>query len=187
MNEGSESLCQRARSLGVHLFFPCQKEEKYFNESFKKIWDLIKSPKLKEYEKIVLCSTLDYFVLKPEDIDYINAHGTSTPLGDLLELRAIKTLFNQNLNALKTLSISSTKSMIGHSLGAAGALEAVATVMAIRTHKIHPTINLEDPEEEVKGLNLVPHKAKEAHIKVALNNSFGFGGHNASMVLGEYR
>jgi 3-oxoacyl-[acyl-carrier-protein] synthase II len=117
-------------------------------------------------------------------VDYINAHATSTLVGDLCEIRAIKTLFGSHAEKLR---INGTKSMIGHSLGAAGALEAVATIMAINTQKIHPTLNLDDPEEEVQGLNLIPHQAQEAHVKIALNNSFGFGGHNASMVLGEYR
>jgi 3-oxoacyl-[acyl-carrier-protein] synthase II len=102
-------------------------------------------------------------------------------VGDLCEVRAIKYLFQDH--ALK-LKINATKSMIGHCLGAAGGLEAVATVYALLKQKLHPTINLEQPEEEVQGLDLVAHKAKEAHIKVALSNSFGFGGHNASLVFG---
>lgn len=117
-------------------------------------------------------------------VDYINAHATSTLVGDLCEIRAIKTLFGSHASCLK---INATKSMLGHSLGAAGGLEAIATVKAIQTKKLHPTINLDDPEEEVKGLDLVPHVAQDVDVKIALSNSFGFGGHNASMVLGEYR
>ena len=119
--------------------------------------------------------------VRKEEVDYINAHATSTLVGDLCEVRAIKYLFQDH--ALK-LKINATKSMIGHCLGAAGGLEAVATVYALLKQKLHPTINLEQPEEEVQGLDLVAHKAKEAHIKVALSNSFGFGGHNASLVFG---
>jgi 3-oxoacyl-[acyl-carrier-protein] synthase II len=119
--------------------------------------------------------------LRKEDVDYINAHATSTLVGDLCEVRAIKHLFQEHAVKLK---INATKSMIGHCLGAAGGLEAVATVYALLKQKLHPTINLEQPEEEVEGLDLVAHKAKETNIKVALSNSFGFGGHNASLVFG---
>lgn len=118
------------------------------------------------------------------EVDYINAHATSTLVGDLCEIRAIKALFGAHAEKLY---INATKSMLGHCLGAAGGLEAIATIKAIQTKKIHPTINLDEPEEEVKGLNLVPHVAQEASVKVALSNSFGFGGHNASIVLGQYR
>jgi 3-oxoacyl-[acyl-carrier-protein] synthase II len=122
--------------------------------------------------------------LTPEKVDYINAHATSTMVGDLCEIRAIKRLFGSHA---KNLKINGTKSMIGHCLGAAGGLEAIATVKAIETGKIHPTINLEDPEEEVQGLNLVPNVFQEADVNVAITNSFGFGGHNASIVFGKYK
>lgn len=119
-----------------------------------------------------------------KDVDYINAHATSTLVGDLCEVRAIKHLFKDHAYDLK---INATKSMIGHCLGAAGGLEAVATVYALLKQQLHPTINLDDPEEEVARLNLVAHKAQDASIQVALSNSFGFGGHNASLVFGAMR
>jgi len=119
----------------------------------------------------------------PEDVDYINAHATSTLVGDMCEIRAIKNLFKDHTKHLK---INATKSMIGHCLGAAGGLEAVVTVKAIQMQKLHPTINLENPEDEVVGLNLVPSVAQDCRVNVAISNSFGFGGHNASLVFGAY-
>lgn len=118
--------------------------------------------------------------LNPEDIDYINAHGTSTPLGDGIECTAVKRLF---ANALDKVSMSSTKSAIGHLLGAAGAVEAIYTVMAIRTGVLPPTLNLENVSEACKGLDLVPKTARQKKVKAALSNSFGFGGTNASLVV----
>ena len=115
-----------------------------------------------------------------EDIDYINAHGTSTPLGDELELGAVKRLFG---DAVGGLSMSSTKSAIGHLLGGAGAVETIFGILAIRDQIVPPTLNLDDPEEITQGVDLVPHKAKERQVKAILNNSFGFGGTNASLVL----
>lgn len=117
--------------------------------------------------------------LKPEDIDYINAHGTSTPLGDELELQAVKNLFGE---AAYKLSMSSTKSSIGHLLGAAGAVEAIFSILAIRDQIAPPTLNLDDPSDGC-DLDLVPYKAKKREIRAALSNSFGFGGTNASLVL----
>ena len=117
--------------------------------------------------------------LKPEDIDYINAHGTSTPLGDELELKAVKNLFGE---AAYKLSMSSTKSSIGHLLGAAGAVEAIYSILAIRDQIVPPTLNLDDPSDGC-DLDLVPYKAKKREIRAALSNSFGFGGTNASLVL----
>lgn len=116
--------------------------------------------------------------LKPEDVDYINAHGTSTGLGDLGELEAVKTLFKD-----LPVSMSSTKSMTGHLLGAAGAVEAIFCVLAIRDGIVPPTINLQDPEDAVGNFDLVPNKAKKRKVDVAISNSFGFGGTNASLVL----
>lgn len=121
--------------------------------------------------------------LKPSDVDYINAHATSTLVGDLCEVRAIRSVFGSHCQNLK---INGTKSMIGHCLGAAGGIEAIATVKAIQTQKLHPTINLDNPEDEVKDLNLVAHKAQDCKVRVALSNSFGFGGHNACIVFGQY-
>ncbi|WP_158912815.1 beta-ketoacyl-ACP synthase II [Caulobacter sp. S45] len=117
--------------------------------------------------------------VEAKDIDYINAHGTSTPLGDEIELGAVERLLG---DAASGISMSSTKSAIGHLLGAAGAVEAAFTALAIRDQIAPPTINLDNPSVESK-LDLVPHKAKPMKIDVALSNSFGFGGTNASLVL----
>jgi 3-oxoacyl-[acyl-carrier-protein] synthase II len=114
-----------------------------------------------------------------EDIDYINAHGTATPLGDLAETKAIKTVFG---NHAYNVPISSTKSMIGHMMGATGAVEAAACLMSIRDGIIHPTINLETPDPEC-DLDYVPNIAREAKVEIALSNSFGLGGQNACLVL----
>jgi len=114
------------------------------------------------------------------DIDYINAHGTSTPLGDELELGAVRRLFG---DAVGGLSMSSTKSAIGHLLGGAGAVEAIFCILAMRDQIVPPTLNLDNPSEGIAGIDLVPHAAKERVVKAALNNSFGFGGTNASLVL----
>jgi len=113
-----------------------------------------------------------------EDVDYVNAHGTSTPLGDEIELGAVKRLFGEHAYKL---SMSSTKSAIGHLLGAAGSVEAIYSIMAIQTGLIPPTLNLDNPSASC-DIDLVPHKAKEKSVKVALSNSFGFGGTNASLV-----
>ncbi|MDR1826490.1 MAG: beta-ketoacyl-ACP synthase II [Rickettsiales bacterium] len=115
--------------------------------------------------------------LKPTDIDYINAHGTSTGAGDLGELAAAKTLF-AGTNAC----MSSTKSMTGHLMGAAGAIEAIFSVLAIRDGIVPPTINLDDPVDEAKGFDLVPNKAERKKVGAVLSNSFGFGGTNASII-----
>ncbi len=116
--------------------------------------------------------------LNPEDIDYINAHGTSTPLGDEIELRSVKRLFGA---AAYDLSMSSTKSSIGHLLGAAGAVESIFTVKALTENVVPPTLNLENPSEDC-DLDLVPNEAKERPVRAALTNSFGFGGTNASLI-----
>jgi 3-oxoacyl-[acyl-carrier-protein] synthase II len=113
------------------------------------------------------------------DVDYVNAHGTSTPTGDMQELTAIRTVFGDH--ATKGMLISSTKSMTGHLLGAAGGLEAVFSVQALASGMVPPTINLEDPEEGCEGLDLVPNVAREKAIRVAISNSFGFGGTNVTL------
>jgi 3-oxoacyl-[acyl-carrier-protein] synthase II len=118
-----------------------------------------------------------------EEINYVNAHATSTIVGDLCEIRALKQYFGDHLSQVK---INATKSMIGHCLGAAGGIEAIATIKAIETGELHPTINLEDPEEELAGLNVVPNQAQRHKVNVALSNSFGFGGHNSSLLFGPY-
>ncbi|HOV99054.1 MAG TPA: beta-ketoacyl-ACP synthase II [Bacteroidota bacterium] len=113
-----------------------------------------------------------------DDIDYINTHGTSTPVGDKAEVTAIKTLFGDRA---KRLAINSTKSMTGHLLGAAGAVESIVTIMTIQTNKVHPTINQETPDPEC-DLNFIPNIAQERQVDIALNNTFGFGGHNATLL-----
>jgi len=118
--------------------------------------------------------------LQPSDIDYINAHGTSTPLGDELELGAVRRLFG---NAIGSLSMSSTKSAIGHLLGGAGAVESIFCILALRDQTVPPTLNLDNPGEGAEGVDLVPHKAKKRQVRAVLNNSFGFGGTNASLIM----
>jgi 3-oxoacyl-[acyl-carrier-protein] synthase II len=117
--------------------------------------------------------------MSPEDIDHVNAHATSTPEGDGTELQALATLLGEHGPAV---SISAQKSMLGHTLGAAGAIESIATIMAIREGAVPPTINLHDPDESVNGLDVTPNKATRRPIRAALNNSFGFGGQNAALV-----
>jgi 3-oxoacyl-[acyl-carrier-protein] synthase II len=116
--------------------------------------------------------------LAPDQIDYINAHGTSTQLGDEIELNAVKRLFGDHAYKL---SMSSTKSAIGHLLGAAGAVEAIYSIQAMNSGLVPPTLNLDHPSEGC-DIDLVPHKAKERSVKVVLSNSFGFGGTNASLI-----
>lgn len=123
--------------------------------------------------------------LKPEDIDYVNVHGTSTHLGDLAETKAIKQVFGDYAYKL---SISSTKSMTGHLLGGAGVIESIACVLAIGNELVPPTINFENPDPEIDPkLDITPNVAKKRHIRAALNNTFGFGGHNASVVFKELK
>ena len=116
--------------------------------------------------------------IAPEQIGYINAHGTSTPLGDVAELRGMKKVFGDHASALM---VSSTKSMTGHLLGAAGAIEAIITVLSLRDQMVPPTINLDKPDDEC-DLDLVPHVAKAGSFEYALSNSFGFGGTNGSLI-----
>lgn len=117
--------------------------------------------------------------MNPSDIDYVNAHGTSTPLGDEIEFGAVKRLFG---DAAGSISMSSTKSSIGHLLGAAGSAEAIYSILAVQNDLVPPTLNLDDPFEGCEGIDLVPHKARERTVKAALSNSFGFGGTNASLI-----
>ena len=114
-----------------------------------------------------------------DKIDYINAHGTSTPMGDEIEFRAVKRMLGDHAGKVM---MSSTKSATGHLLGAAGAIEAIYSIMAVKHGIVPPTLNLDNPSEGVEGIDLVPHKAKEKKITVALSNSFGFGGTNASLI-----
>ncbi len=118
--------------------------------------------------------------MNPEDIDYVNAHGTSTPLGDGIEFNAVKRLFAP---ALDKLAMSSTKSATGHLLGAAGAIEAIYSIKAMQTGVIPPTLNLDNPSDDCQGINLVPHTAQERTVNAVLSNSFGFGGTNASLIM----
>jgi 3-oxoacyl-[acyl-carrier-protein] synthase II len=118
--------------------------------------------------------------LDPSDIDYINAHGTSTPMGDELELGAVRRLFG---SAISGVSMSSTKSAIGHLLGGAGAVESIFCALAMRDQIAPPTLNLDNPSDACEGVDLVPHVAKPRRIRAVLNNSFGFGGTNATLVL----
>ncbi|HZV17308.1 MAG TPA: beta-ketoacyl-ACP synthase II [Sphingobium sp.] len=118
--------------------------------------------------------------LSLDDIDYVNAHGTSTPLGDELELGAVRRLFG---DAIGGLSMSSTKSAIGHLLGGAGAVESIFCILAMRDQIVPPTLNLDNPSEGCAGVDLVPHVAKKRQVRAVLNNSFGFGGTNASLVM----
>jgi 3-oxoacyl-[acyl-carrier-protein] synthase II len=125
---------------------------------------------------------LDKAGLSPSDIDYINAHGTSTQLNDKMETRAIKAVFGEY--ASKT-PISSTKSMTGHLIGAAGAIEAAICVLAIQNGIIPPTINLTTPDPDC-DLDYVPNTARNTRVDTALSNSFGFGGHNSTLILSRY-
>ena len=120
--------------------------------------------------------------ISAHDIDYVNAHGTSTPMGDEIELKAVERLMGNNASAL---TMSSTKSSIGHLLGAAGAVEAVFSILAMRDNIAPPTLNLDDPSVETEA-DLVPHKAKSKEINTVLSNSFGFGGTNASLIFQRY-
>ena len=127
-------------------------------------------------------SALDFAGLKPEDIDYINAHGTSTKLNDLSENRAIKAVFGEHAHKL---AISSTKSMTGHLLGGAGGVEAIFTALTIKHGIIPPTINYETPDPEC-DLDYVPNQARQAKVRTAMSNSFGFGGTNATLIFKAY-
>lgn len=118
--------------------------------------------------------------ISADDVQYINAHATSTPIGDLAEINALKKVFKHP----EKITLNATKSMIGHCLGAAGGMEAIATIMAIQTGKVHPTINLDNPEPDL-GFH-IPTKAYDLKIKYGISNSFGFGGHNATLVFGSY-
>jgi len=136
--------------------------------------------------KLVMESALDDACLKPEDIDYINVHGTSTHVGDISEAKAIKEVFG---DAAFKLNISSTKSMTGHLLGAAGAVEAMATVLAVKNDIVPPTINHEEGDDDPEidyNLNFTFNKAQKRVVRAALSNTFGFGGHNACVVFKKY-
>ena len=132
----------------------------------------------------VMKAALEDAHLKPEDLDYINVHGTSTPLGDVAESKAIKAVFGEHAY---NLNISSTKSMTGHLLGAAGAIESIASILAVKEDIIPPTINhfTDDPELDDK-LNFTFEKPQKRVVRAALSNTFGFGGHNTSVIYKKY-
>jgi 3-oxoacyl-[acyl-carrier-protein] synthase II len=130
-----------------------------------------------------MCNALRDASLDPQMLDYVNAHGTSTPLGDKAETRAMKRVFGDHA---RKLSISSTKSQLGHSLGASGGIELVVTAKAIEQQIVPPTINLETPDPDC-DLDYTPNEPRERKIGVAMSNSFGFGGHNASVVIGKLK
>ena len=125
---------------------------------------------------------LEHARISPDQVDYINAHATSTDIGDICETRAIKTVFG---DFAKKVTISSTKSMTGHILGGAGAVEMAACALSIQNGVIPPTINLENPDPQC-DLDYTPNVAKEKKVRVAMNNSFGFGGHNATLIATEF-
>jgi 3-oxoacyl-[acyl-carrier-protein] synthase II len=139
-------------------------------------------PENGEGARMAMANALNDAGLQPQDIDYINAHGTSTLIGDIAETQAIKDLFGDHVSRL---AVSSTKSMTGHLLGAAGALEALITVLAVRDGIAPPTINLDHPAEGC-DLDYVPHKARNMDIRAAVSNSFGFGGTNGSLLFRRY-
>lgn len=139
-------------------------------------------PENGEGARMAMANALNDAGLQPQDIDYINAHGTSTLIGDIAETQAIKDLFGDHVSRL---AVSSTKSMTGHLLGAAGALEALITVLAVRDGIAPPTINLDHPAEGC-DLDYVPHKARKMDIRAAVSNSFGFGGTNGSLLFRRY-
>jgi len=122
--------------------------------------------------------------LTAADIDYVNAHGTSTPLGDVIEAKAVARLLG---DAIGNISMSSTKSATGHLLGAAGAIEAIYSIKTVETGQLPPTLNLNDPEDDVAGFDLVPLKSRQREVRNAMSNSFGFGGTNASLIVGQVR
>jgi 3-oxoacyl-[acyl-carrier-protein] synthase II len=125
--------------------------------------------------------------LNPSDITYVNSHGTSTPLGDKAEVEAVLSVFGDHArkSAGGKLMMSSTKSMHGHALGASGAVETIACIHAVRDGIVAPTINLDSPDEGF-DLDFVPHHARERRVQYAMNNTFGFGGHNVTLVIGRY-
>ena len=119
------------------------------------------------------------FDARGDEIDHLNAHATSTPEGDKAELQAIRTIFGEHAGSV---AVTANKSMTGHTLGAAGAIEGIATIMALRDGRIPPTINLEDPDEYAEGLDLTPNTASQRPLRAAVSNSFGFGGQNSALV-----
>jgi 3-oxoacyl-[acyl-carrier-protein] synthase II len=122
--------------------------------------------------------------VKPEDVSYINAHGTSTPLNDATETKGVKVAFGEA--QARKIPISSTKSMVGHLLGAAGGVELAVTAMSVQRDEVHPTANFENPDPSC-DLDYIPKASRKVDVRYALSNSFGFGGHNSCLLLGKYR
>jgi 3-oxoacyl-[acyl-carrier-protein] synthase II len=144
-------------------------------------YDIVSPPEDGNGAVLAMKAALRDAQLKPEEVNYVNAHGTSTPLGDIAETNAIKTIFGTHVRD-KNFLVSSTKSMTGHLLGAAGSTEAIICLLALRDQIIPPTINLDNPDPQC-DLDYVPHTARPVeNYKVAMSNSFGFGGHNASLI-----
>ncbi|MCD7901152.1 MAG: beta-ketoacyl-ACP synthase II [Bacteroides sp.] len=136
--------------------------------------------------KLVMMNALEDAEMKPEEVDYINVHGTSTPVGDISEVKAIKDVFGEHAYKL---NISSSKSMTGHLLGAAGAVEAIASILAVKNDIVPPTINHEEGDDDQNidyNLNFTFNKAQKREVRVALSNTFGFGGHNACVIVKKY-
>lgn len=132
----------------------------------------------------VMKAALEDANLRPEDIDYINAHGTATPLGDISEMKAITKVFGEHVYKL---NVSSTKSMTGHLLGAAGVIEAIACILSVVNDIVPPTINFKEPDPEIdQNINITPNKAQKRLVRAALSNTFGFGGHNSSVIFKKY-
>jgi len=121
--------------------------------------------------------------LKPEDIDYVNCHATSTPVGDRAEIRALKRVLGKRIYEIP---VNSTKSMTGHLLGAAGAMEVIASILCMNNGFVHPTINLEDPDDEFEGINFVMGESQNWKMRNFISDSFGFGGHSVSLIFGKY-
>ncbi len=134
--------------------------------------------------RLVMQRALSDAGISPEEIDYVNTHGTSTPLGDVAELKAIKDVFGAHAYKM---NISSTKSMTGHLIGAAGALEGIATILAVKNDTIPPTINVQNVDPEIDAnLNLTPNKMQKREVRAAVSNTFGFGGHNAAIIVKKF-
>ncbi len=134
--------------------------------------------------KLVMQRALSDAGISPEEVDYVSTHGTSTPLGDVAELKAIKDVFGAHAYKM---NISSTKSMTGHLLGAAGAIEGIATILAVKNDTIPPTINIHNVDPEIDAnLNLTPNKMQKREVRAAVSNTFGFGGHNAAIIVKKF-
>jgi len=177
MGEGAgilvlESL-EHARARGAHIY--C---ELAGYSATADAWNIVAPEETGQGAALAMTRALQDAGLSPEEVDYINAHGTSTPLNDRIETQAIRTVFGAHADQL---AVSSTKSMVGHLMGAAGGVEAIACVKSLETGWVHPTINYENPDPAC-DLDYVPNEARQVNPRTALSNSFGFGGHNACII-----